>query len=61
MFHSTILKLPAVKFLSIMMFKNAKHAKNMLTTSTANMFHVTTGNILLLAKFATHALKVADN
>lgn len=61
MFLSTTLKLPAVKFQSTMMLMSAKQLKNTLTTSIANMFQDTTGNILHLAKHATHAQLVADN
>jgi hypothetical protein len=53
MFHNTIVKQLAAKFLSTMMFKNANAAKNTLMTNIANTFHATTGNILAVNKDAT--------
>lgn len=52
MFLSTILKQPAAKFLSIMMYKNAKHANAMLTINIANMYQDTTGNMFVVSKAA---------
>lgn len=54
MFHNTIVKHAAVKFLSIMMYQIANAANVMLTTATANMFQNTTGN-MFVAKTTTHA------